>query len=545
MRNLLLLFFTFAFSTALVGQGYTREDSLRGSITPERAWWNLFHYDLRVNVYIENQTISGSNTIRYAVLEPSSTLQIDLQAPLIIDKVTQGDVELAVHHYGNAHFIQLEEKQQVGDVKEVTVFYHGIPHVAQRAPWDGGVSWSRDSSGKPFVATSNQGIGASIWWPCKDHLYDENEEGMTMSFTVPEDLVAVGNGRLIKTKRNKKESTKTYTWQVVNPINNYGVNLNIGDYVSFSEQYDGEKGKLDMIYYVLRENLEKAKVHFEDAVRTMEAFEYWFGPYPFYEDSYKLVEVPYLGMEHQSSVTYGNGYEKGYRGRDLSRTGWGLKWDYIIVHESGHEWFANNITYKDPADMWIHESFTCYSESLFTEYHYGKEASAAYVRGMRYSIANRGTLIGDYGVNDRGDDLYNKGANILHTLRQVVNDDEQWRSILRGLNKEFYHQTVTTRDIEDYIAKTSGIELSTFFDQYLRDPRVPVLEYRVKDDNSLMARWTNCIEGFNMPVTILDNGEQKIIRPGTRWRSTGVKIATENIVINPDYYVYSERITFN
>ena len=519
-------------------------DTLRGSITPERGWWDLQHYNLSVSIDTAARSIEGSNVITYKVVSAATEFQIDLQAPMEITEVKQGDRVLTVRHEGDAHFVTLVDDQPVGSIQKLTVRFAGIPVVARRPPWDGGFTWNKDENGKPFIATSNQGIGASIWWPCKDHPADEPDNGVTMNFTVPKDLTAVGNGRLIKVKKGK--GTRTFTWQVTNPINSYGVNMNVGDYVKFEEKYDGEKGKLDMIYYVLSYNLEKAKTHFQDARRTMEALEYWFGPYPFYEDSYKLVEVPYLGMEHQSSVTYGNGYELGYRGRDLSLTGWGLKWDYIIIHESGHEWFANNITYKDAADMWIHESFTTYSEGLFVDYHYGKEAGAAYVRGMRYGIGNEEPMIGPYGVNGRGADLYNKGSNVLHTLRQWVNDDTKWREILRGLNETFYHQTVTTADVENYMSAQSGLDLTSFFNQYLRDPRVPVLEYFTYEGN-LLYRWTNCIEGFDMPVRISVGDESFTITPTSRWNFRDQeKIAVEDpamLKVDPNYYIYPVYIT--
>jgi aminopeptidase N len=320
------------------------------------------------------------------------------------------------------------------------------------------------------------------------------------------------------------------------------VNINIADYVHFGEKYQGEKGELDMDYFVLRDNLEKAKVHFQDARRMMEAFEHWFGPYPFYEDGFKLVEAPYLGMEHQSSVTYGNGYENGYRGTDLSGTGWGMKFDFIIIHESGHEWFANNITYKDVADMWIHESFTNYSESLFVEYFYGKEAGQEYVRGTRMNINNDRPIIGTYGVNQRGSgDMYYKGGNILNTIREIINDDEKWRMILRGLNQEFYHQTVTTHQIENYISLKAGIDLSSFFDQYLRNSAVPILEYYFSGDQRLNFRWGNCITSFDMPVD-LELGEKKVrINPTTQWKTLEVNQNTD-VTVDVDYYVGSLRV---
>jgi aminopeptidase N len=357
---------------------------------------------------------------------------------------------------------------------------------------------------------------------------------MLITVTVPKGLQNVSNGRARRVE--VRENTVTMDWFVSNPINDYGVNINIGDYVHFGEKFEGEKGTLDMDYYVLRDNLEKAKIHFQDARRMMEAFEHWFGPYPFYEDGFKLVEVPYLGMEHQSSVTYGNDYQKGYKGTDLSGTGWGLKFDFIIIHEAGHEWFANNITYKDVADMWIHESFTNYSESLFLEYHYGKEAGQEYVRGTRSRIENKIPIIGIYGLNRRGSgDMYYKGGNLLNTLREVIADDEKWRSILRGMNEVFYHQTVTTEQVEAYIQEQSGLNLKKFFDQYLRNTSIPVLEYFFSDDGLLHFRWSNCIPGFDMPVDI-EVGERKIrLTPGSQWSQ--MQLVKVPLRIDPDYYV--------
>ena len=313
------------------------------------------------------------------------------------------------------------------------------------------------------------------------------------------------------------------------------MNINIGDYVHFGEKYEGEKGALDMDYYVLKDNLDKAKNQFKDAAKMMKAFEHWFGPYPFYEDSFKLVEVPYLGMEHQSSVTYGNKYVNGYLGNDLSGTGWGLKFDFIIIHESGHEWFANNITYKDIADMWIHESFTAYSENLFLDYHYGKEASSEYVIGTRNNVQNDIPIIGVYDVNHEGSgDMYYKGANMLHTLRQLIKDDVKWREILRGLNKKFYHKTVTTKEIEEYISKISKIDLTEFFNQYLRDTRIPTLEYFLKGDQ-LSYRYIDIVEKFDMPVRLLLNDTEKWIQPNDEWQTTELK--GNAFKVDPNFYI--------
>ena len=515
---------------------FTKQDTLRGSVTPERAWWDLTYYHLDIAVDLDNKFIKGSNTIEYKVLEPNKKLQVDLQSPLKITKVEQNGKELTFSSEGSAHFINLIDKQRKGKINSVKVYYEGNPKEAVRAPWDGGLSWTRDSNGKHFAATSCQGIGASIWWPNKDHMYDE-VDSMLISVNVPKGLMNISNGRL--TKIEEFEDTNTYHWYVSNPINNYGVNINIGDYVEFSEVYEGEKGKLDMIYYVLRDNIERAKTQFKDAVKMMDAFEYWFGPYPFYEDSFKIVEVPYLGMEHQSSITYGNKYMKGYLGRDLSRTGWGLKFDYIIIHEAGHEWFANNITYKDIADMWIHESFTTYSENLFLDYHYGKEASSEYVIGTRAGISNSAPMIGPYGVNQRGSDIYSKGANVLHTIRQIANSDEKWRMILRGLNKDFYHQTVETKQIENYISDKMGYDLSTFFDQYLRTTNIPVFEYKL-NDGLLEYKWTNVVDGFKMPIELFVGDEKIRLNPTQEIKSINVK--SEKIRLDKNYYVNINKV---
>jgi aminopeptidase N len=520
---------------------FSRQDSLRGSITKERAWWDVKYYHLDIKVNPKDSTITGSNTIKYKIAQEYKRMQIDLQNPLTINKVIQDGVELKYNREGNAYFIDLVALQKVGAIKELTVFYGGKPKVANNPPWDGGITWRKDSNGNSFIASSCQGLGASVWWPNKDHMYDE-VDNMLISVNVPGNLTNVSNGRLQSVKK-LKDGTKTFSWYVSNPINNYGVNINVGDYVSFSEKYKGEKGILDLNYYVLRDNLAKAKKQFKDAPRMLEAFEHWFGPYPFYEDSFKLVEAPYLGMEHQSSITYGNGFENGYRGTDLSGTGWGLKFDFIIIHEAGHEWFANNITNKDIADMWIHESFTNYSESIFVEYFYGKQAGFEYVRGLRKKIQNDKPIIGNYDVNNEGSsDMYYKGANMLHTLRQIVDNDEKWRSILRGLNSTFYHQTVTTKQIENYLSSNAGLDLQPFFDQYLRDTRIPTLEYFFKG-NKMGFRWTNCAEGFNMPIKIFINGKEQWLKPTVEWASNPISVENPKLKIDPNFYVAEFNIT--
>ncbi|BAO76780.1 M1 family metallopeptidase [Winogradskyella sp. PG-2] len=515
---------------------FNRQDTLRGSITPERSWWDLTYYHLDIEVKPDEKFIYGKNTIQYKVLEPNEVMQIDLQEPMEITKVIQDGKIRAIKREGNVFYIMLGE-QHVGDINAIEIHYKGYPKEAKRAPWDGGFSWKKDQNGQHFIATSCQGLGASVWWPNKDHMYDE-VDSMLISVTIPKGLTNVSNGRLRKLE-DLGDKLKSH-WFVNNPINNYGINVNIGDYVNFSEVYEGEKGNLDIDYWVLKDNLEKAKEHFKDAPKMIKAFEHWFGPYPFYEDSFKLVEVPYLGMEHQSSVTYGNQYKKGYLGRDLSRTGWGLKWDFIIVHEGGHEWFANNITNKDVADMWVHEGFTAYSENLFLDYYYGKEASADYVIGTRVNIKNDRPLIGYYDVNKEGSsDMYYKGSNLLHTLRQLVEDDQLWRQILRGLNFEFYHQTVTTKQIEDYISKIAKKDLSAFFNQYLRDIRIPTLEYKI-ENSELKFRYVNIVKDFDMPIEVEIGGKTEWIFPNSKWKTKTIE--STDFKVDRDYYIYSKQL---
>jgi len=480
---------------------YTRADSLRGSLSPYRTAYDILYYHLDVKVDIANQFISGSNLFRFKATEDFNCLQFDLFSNLTVEKVVYKERELDFDREFNAVFVDFPTGIQKGAIDSFRVFYSGNPIIAKRAPWDGGFVFSKDSMGNPWMATANQGLGASSWWPNKDHQSDE-PDSVLISVQVPNGLMDISNGRLRNTVKLENGYTR-YDWFVSQPINNYSVSMNIGDYILIKDSLQGEKGLLDISYWVLRENKEKAEKHFPPNVKSMlKAFEYWFGPYPFYEDGYKLVDAPYVGMEHQSAITYGNNYENGYLGRDASGTGWGLKWDFIIIHESGHEWFGNNITTKDLADMWIHEAFTNYSESLYIEYLYGKKAGQEYLYGDRKGILNDKPLQGPFGVNKEGsNDMYLKGGVFLNMLRTIINDDVEWREILRGLNKEYYHSTVDYEDIENYISKQSGIELSKVFSQYIQYKNIPTLELKFEKDK-LYGRWIADVEGFEMPVKI-------------------------------------------
>ncbi|WPU95165.1 M1 family metallopeptidase [Mucilaginibacter sabulilitoris] len=518
---------------------FTRADTLRGSLSPLRTCYDINYYHLDVKFDIDQKFISGSNLFKFTATQDFTKLQFDLFANLKIEKIVYKGQELPYTREFNAVFVTFPQTITNGSKDEFTVFYSGNPTIAKRAPWDGGVVFTTDSLGKPWVATACQGVGASIWWPTKDHQYDEVDSAL-ISISAPKGLKDVSNGRLRKVTKLKDGYTR-FDWFVANPINNYDIEANIGDYVHYDGTYEGEKGKLTMDYWPLSYNLNKAKKQWnENATKMLKSFEYWFGPYPFYEDGYKLVEAPHLGMEHQSGTAYGNHYKNGYLGRDLSGTGWGLKWDFIVVHESGHEWFGNNITSKDVADMWIHESFTNYSESLFVETYYGKQAGQEYVHGTRMAIQNDRPIVGPYGVNREGSgDMYYKGGNLLNMVRTIINDDEKWRGILRGLNKTFYHQTVTYDQIVNYITEQSGKKLFPVFDQYLHYKNIPILEFTSFNGRTL-CRWTNAVKDFAMPVRVkVKGGDYTFITPTTRLTPVTLAGATkDNIEADTfNYYI--------
>ncbi len=497
---------------------YSKADSLRGELTALRTCYDIQYYHLDVKVDIDNKFISGSNLFKFEAVDRFNKLQFDLFDNLSVDKVEYKGKSLPFTREYNAVFVDFPEYIEKGKVDSFTVHYSGNPIQATRAPWDGGFDWKKDSNGKPWVATACQGLGASVWWPNKDHQSDE-VKSMLISVAVPNGVMNVSNGRLVKTEKLKNGYTK-YHWKVENPINNYNVALNIGDYTHFKETYAGEKGPLSVDYYVLKENAGKIDHLKKNANETLKAFEHWFGPYPFYEDGYKLVETAHLGMEHQSAVAYGNKYQNGYLGRDGSRTGWGLKWDFIVVHESGHEWFGNNITSNDLADMWIHESFTNYSEALFIDFFYGKEASQAYVNGNRRGIQNDSPIQGPYNVNKEGSgDMYNKGGVLHNMIRTMIDDDDKWRNILRGLNKEFYHQTVDYGDIVSYMSKESGIKLDKTFEQFVQTKSIPTLEVIENSPGVFMIRWISEVKDFQMPVHIFDkDGKRLRIDPTDKFK---------------------------
>ena len=488
-------------------------DTLRGSLNENRDWFDIKRYVIDVTPNYESKSIVGVVSWKALAVKPSKQIQIDLQAPMVIDSILlwpnvndgMNAVRLEFTRSNNIAIAQIEKQIPKGKQFGLTIFYHGVPKEAIRPPWDGGWIWKKDANGQPWMSVACQGLGASVWYPCKDHQSDEPEEGAQLTIQVPKDknLIAIGNGRKVaETNMVNINNNNRFSWQVTNPINSYNIIPYIGDYVGWKETYKGLKGKLDISYWVLRSDSAKAVEQFKQVPKMLEAFEYWFGPYPFYEDGFQMVQSPHLGMEHQSAIAYGNQFKNGYLGRDLSGTGWGLKWDFIIVHESGHEWFANNITTKDIADMWVHEGFTNYSETLFTEYFYGKKAGDEYNYGIRKGIKNDIPIIGPYGVNQEGSgDMYPKGANLIHTIRHAINNDSLFRNILMGLNTQFYHQTVTTQQVENYISVRAGFGFQKVFDQYLRTIQIPVFSYSYNEKEKILTyQYKNCVTGFNLPL---------------------------------------------
>lgn len=552
MKKCIILFFQICLYSALAqnGQVFSKADTLRGTINAERQWWDVQRYDITISPDFETKSTTGKNVITYKTVEEDHTpyMQIDLQQPLRIDSVIGNNSQkLSFTGEGNVWRVKTEV-QPLNSVNQISIFYHGNPREAVRAPWDGGWTFAQDSLGRPWMTVTCQGLGASVWYPNKDHQSDEPDKGASLTMIVPQELVAVANGRLIEQTpvHNGKVS---YKWEVNNPINNYNIIPYIGHYVNFNETYLGLKGDLDLDYWVLDYNLKKAENYLPTEVRNMlNSFEYWFGPYPFYEDGFKIVETEHTGMEHQSAIAYGNHYKPGYRGRDTSGSGWGMKWDFIVIHESGHEWFGNNITTNDLADMYIHEGFTNYSETLFVESMFGAQAANEYNYGIRQGIQNKEPIIPAYGVNAKGSgDMYPKGGNMLHSIRHSINNDQLFRNILAGLNQTFYHQTVDGSTIQQYISRKAGYDYSKVFEQYLTTVKIPeLIVYRDRNQQKIFYKWSNTIEGFNLPLHLTDGRTEVRMLPTDGWQSMELNTSTDALVdaegIEKMYYVTVKEV---
>jgi len=507
----------------------TRAEMLRGAYGPYRANNKLIYYHLDIRVDPEKQTISGKNTIRFRMLKDGTRIQLDLFETLKVDKILWGATALKYERDSGAVFINFPQTLRAGRVYSIDFYYSGHPVETGRF---GGITFKKDPAGRVWINTACEETGASMWWPNKDQWRDE-VESMEISVAIPNGLVDVSNGKFIG-KTDLGDGYTRWDWKVHYPINNYDVSLNIGSYVHFADQL----GDLSLDYYVLPEDLDKAKVQFAQAKGMLEAYQHYFGPYPFVKDGYKLIEAPYAGMEHQSAVTYGNLFKNGYLGRDWTGVGISLRFDFIIIHESGHEWFGNSITAADPADMWIHEGWTTYLEGLYVEYRWGKEDAIKYLSGEKAKVKNQRPIIAERGVNAEPDqDQYFKGALMLNTLRSVVNDDAKWWALLHGFYQHFKYQNILTEDVVSYFNQQTGMNLTPIFDQYLRHAQIPRLELLFGEEPGMvMYKWRADEEKFAMPVRVGTPGEWRIIHPTTQWQWMKTPLSKDEFQVATELY---------
>ena len=511
-------------------QEFTRKDSLQGGFSFERISYDVQRYDLNITINPEERTIVGYNDITFKIVENTSKIQVDLFENMQVDSIIFEGKKLKYKREFGAVFLDFEKQlTKNSSDKKIRFYYSGKPLVAKNAPWDGGFVFKKDNNGKPWIGVAVQGTGASLWYPVKDSQSDEPDFGASINVAVPNGLMNVSNGRFLGSEDLKNGYTR-WDWEVKSPINTYNITVNIGDYVHIHDNLDG----LDLDYYVLSDNEEKAKKHFEEVKPMMNCFQSKFGKYPFAEDGYKLVETSYLGMEHQSAVAYGNKYRKGYSGRDMTGTGIGLLFDYITIHETGHEWFGNSVTSKDIADMWIHEGFTTYSESVFVECLYGYEKAQEYLMGQKRLVQNDRSVIGNYLVNNKGStDMYYKGAQLLNTLRSIVNNDEKWWKMILKYSETFRHKIIDTKTVIDYFNAETGKDLTSIFNQYLNYQNVPVLEYKI-GKNKIDYRWKTDVYNFKMPIVLkVENKEIRLDATNT-WETYKVRIKNENEVLFDD-----------
>lgn len=521
----------------------SKKDTLKGSITKDRAWWDLMHYAIDITPDFKNKSIAGRNRITFRVIKENKNdfMQIDLQSPLVIDSAIYADRKVPIQRDGDAWFLKLPALK-IKVQPTIEVYYSGIPKESFNPPWDSGISWTADSLGRPWITMGVQGLGASVWLPCKEHQSDEADHGTSITINVPDTLTAVANGRL-QAKTNNNNGTKTFKWAVKSPINNYGIAFYVGKYVEVKEVYKGDKGKLNTDYWVLDYNKQKVDSYLKQEVnKTLEVFEHWFGPYPFYNDSFKMVEAPYPGMEHQSAIAYGNGFKYGrVKANNLSY--WDLKTDRLVVHEMSHEWFGNSITTNDITDQWVHEGFAGYAEELFIEYQYGKKAAGEFFEARTVGkTKNTGPLIRRYGIFESGGSyVYLRGWKLIHMIRTIINDDAKFRKILRKISARFYHKNINSTELEAFISKASGGDLQPIFNQYLRSKNVPTFEYQLMGD-TLRYRYNNCISDFNMPIRTNLTGA-KWLSPGLIWKEIRLNDMSKlPLTIVNDFYVNVKEI---
>ena len=534
MKKLLYLSIILAGFQSVSAQNFTRKDSLHGGLRPERTCFDVQRYDLNIKISPEERTIVGYNEIAFKVVANSSKIQLDLFDNMMIDSIIHNNKKLDYKREFNAVFIDFPNGLTANSSEKIRFYYSGKPKVAKNAPWDGGFVFKKDKENRHWIGVAVQGTGASLWYPVKDTQTDEPDLGSKISVAVPNGLMNVSNGRFLGSEDLKNGYTR-WDWEVRNPINNYDITVNIADYAHIHDNHNG----LDLDYYVLKYNEEKARKHFEEVKPMMDCFQAKFGKYPFADDGYKLVETPYLGMEHQSAVAYGNKYLKGYMGSDLSGTGVGLLFDYITIHESGHEWFGNSITSADIADMWIHEGFTQYTEIVFIECQFGYEKAMKYARGLNRNVANDKPIIGPCCVNQEGSgDMYPKGALLLNTLRHVINNDELWWKIILKYSETFRHKIIDTETVVNFFNKESKMNLTPIFDQYLRYKKIPGLEIKVVK-NKLEYQWKTDVADFKMPIDIKIDGKEIRLEPTNKAKKSKFKIKNidEVEVLKSEFFV--------
>jgi len=538
MKNIFLIA-TALFGIAASAQNFTRRDSLQGGLRPERTNFDVQRYDLNITLDPEKKHIKGYNDITFKVVEDTKKIQLDLFENMKVESIELKGKKLEYKRDNDAVFITFPKELKKGSEGTLRFNYSGNPVIARNAPWDGGFVFSKDTNGKPWVGVAVQGTGASLWFPVKDHQTDEPERGASVKVAVPNGLMNVSNGRFLGSTDLKNGYTR-WDWEVKNPINNYTITLNVADYAHIHDNLDG----LDLDYYVLKANEEKARKHFEEVKPMMECFQTKFGKYPFWEDGYKLVETPYLGMEHQSAVAYGNKYRKGYLGGDMSGTGIGMLFDYITIHETGHEWFGNSITSKDIADMWIHEGFTTYTECVFVECQFGYEKAMKYITGSQMNVSNDKPVIGIFGVNREGSgDMYSKGALMLNTLRHVVNDDGKWWKMLLKYSETYKKKVIDTQTVVNFFNTETGMDLTPFFNQYLRYKSPPILQLKL-NAGKLDYRWQTDEANFKLPVGITVNGKDLRLNATNDWQSVATEATDLKDVIlqKQKYYVKVQKL---
>ncbi len=537
MKNTLLIA-SILFTATLSAQNFTRRDSLQGGLRPERTSFDVQRYDLNIKLDPEKRYISGYNDITFTVVENTQRIQLDLFENMKVDSIFFNKKKLGYKRDNDAVFVSFPKALKKGNEEKLRFYYSGNPEVAKNAPWDGGFVFKKDGKGKDWIGVAVQGTGASLWFPVKDHQTDEPDRGASIKVAVPNGLMNVSNGRMTG-KEDLKNGYTRWDWEVKNPINSYAITLNVADYAHIHDNLNG----LDIDYYVLKDNEEKAKKHFEEVKPMLQCFESKFGKYPFYEDSYKLVETPYLGMEHQSAIAYGNGYKKGYMGMDMSMTGIGKQFDYITIHESGHEWFGNSITSKDIADMWIHEGFTTYSETVFVECQYGYDKALQYINGQRVNVSNNKPVIGIFGVNKQGSgDMYFKGSLMLNTLRHIINDDAKWWALILKYSETYKKKVIDTETVVAFFNKESGMDLTPVFNQYLRYKNIPVLQLRM-NGNRFEYRWKTDVQNFAMPVEVAVQGKPIRLNATNNWQTGDAVNSLEAVeVAKKKFYIKTENL---